>query len=221
MRCLQGIVPKQRNPARPRGAAGIMETMLLTVLLGLLLGGFAYWANERSIILSTIRTIDGFQTLMEGCLGYRLENPGTWTDDFTLIDDFVPQLVVQDPRNGGVNGDGGPYQLKLAMGQLSIETTLVNESVARSVVYELGSAASYSASSDGFLVQVSVPTLEDVAALDPTLLTAGTHALQRGFWMSGLTAAGDTCTGKGVSVNSKGELMSCDGGSWKLLSQHP
>lgn len=193
---------------------------MFALLFAMFLAAFSHWAHERAIRLSTIRTIDGFQILMEGTLGYRLENPGTWTDDFTLIDDIVPQLVVQDSRNGGVNGDGAPFQFDLTLGQLTIETTVVNESVARSVVYELGSAASYFTATDGYFIRVAVPTLEDIAALDPTLLTDGTHALHRSLWISSTNAQGGSCAGKGVAVNAQGELMSCDGGTWKLLSQH-
>lgn len=88
----------RRRHSRTRGA-GLMEMMLLLVLMALGLVVYSHWMYEEYVKQATQRTIDGFQVLMEGLFAYRLDNPGRWTNDFTLIDDYVPQLHVVDRKS--------------------------------------------------------------------------------------------------------------------------
>ena len=115
----------------------------------------------------------------------------------------------------GTNGEGGRYSLVVSGSNLTLTTTVAEESHARAVTREFGSNGSYASVTGGYTVSVAVPAPGNITLMQQTLLTDGTNKMQRPLWIENTVSTGDTCTGTGMAVDSTGNLMRCDGGVWQ------
>ena len=190
--------------------------LLVAAMFVVVAFGSQWWRTNEEINESR-RTVEGYLTLIEGLYAYRSDNVSQWPSSFSDLVPYLPALKVDtvDDMQAGTNGEGGRYSLVVSGSNLTLTTTVTDESHARAVSREFGSNGSYASVTGGYTVSVAVPAPGNITLMQQTLLTDGTNKMQRPLWIEYTVSTGDTCTETGMAVDSTGNLMRCDGGVWQ------
>ena len=190
--------------------------LLVAMLFTLVAIGTQWWRTTEDLDAYR-RTVEGYLTLMEGLYAFRADNVSQWPTSFAGLSPYLPHLQVDavDPMRAGANGDGGRYTLAIVGGNVTLASTVTTETHARTVVREFGTNGTYTAVTDGFAITVTVPEPGGITLMQQTLLTDGTNKMQRPLWLTHTVVTGDTCTGTGMALDSNGDLMRCNGGTWQ------
>lgn len=190
--------------------------LLVGVLFMVMALAAQFWRTTEELDTSR-RTVEGYLSLIEGLYAYRADNVSRWPTSLSELAHYLPLLQFDsvDPMQGGANGDGGRYTLAISGSSVTITTTVAAERHARAVAREFGVNGSYAAVTEGFEVTVAVPSPGGITLMQQTLLIDGTNKMQRPLWLATSVATGDACAGSGFAVDTNGNLMRCNGGSWQ------
>ena len=193
--------------------AGLMALVFVAsaVALGL------QWQQTRADIESAEVTVTGFKSLIEVLYGYRLDHPTQWPSDISELSQYVAPGSIQTATSVGINGEGSRYEMNIVGQNIELSTQLQSDTTSLRVLQTLGTQATRTALGSGYEIRLTVPPPGGVNLLLNSLLIDGSNKLDRPLWFSQPETVGEACVGRGIAVDSVGDLLRCGSGQWQSI----